>query len=99
MHLDCCLSHAIRAPVAEISLTNGVSRMESNRNLMRSIVRLMRPNQWIKNGFVLMPLIFSGRMFVPQEAFLAAGATIGFCLGASVIDVSRKNSQRPKKLS
>ncbi len=58
--------------------------MESNRNLMRSFVRLMRPSQWIKNGFVLMPLIFSGRMFVPQEAFLAAGATIGFCLASSV---------------
>ena len=45
--------------------------MESKRSLMMSIVRLMRPSQWIKNGFVLMPLIFSGRMFVPHEAFLA----------------------------
>ena len=40
-----------------------------------ALLRLMRPEQWIKNGFVLAPLVFAGR-FTDQaavsEALLAA---------------------------
>jgi len=48
-----------------------------------SLVKLMRPSQWIKNGFVLMPLVFSGRLFFPYESIKTFGVLICFCLAAS----------------
>jgi len=47
-------------------------------------VALMRPEQWIKNIFVLMPLFFSGRVTLPLFAQVLAG-TIAFCLLSSAI--------------
>jgi 4-hydroxybenzoate polyprenyltransferase len=43
----------------------------------------MRPGQWIKNGFVLMPLVFSGRLFCPYDTLKTLGVFISFCLAAS----------------
>ncbi len=43
----------------------------------------MRPTQWIKNGFVLMPLIFSGRLFVMEDVTKAVGMCLAFCLASS----------------
>jgi 4-hydroxybenzoate polyprenyltransferase len=43
----------------------------------------MRPTQWIKNGFVLMPLIFSGRLFVVEDVTKAVGMCLAFCLASS----------------
>ncbi|MGB6066480.1 MAG: decaprenyl-phosphate phosphoribosyltransferase [Desulfomonilaceae bacterium] len=50
---------------------------------MKSILKLMRPTQWIKNGFVLMPIIFSGRLFVVEDVVRAAGMCLAFCLASS----------------
>lgn len=44
------------------------------------IVRAMRPHQWVKNGFVLAPLIFSMSVGQPDKVFAAALATLFFCL-------------------
>jgi len=47
-------------------------------------VKLMRPKQWVKNGFVLVPIFFSGHV----EAPLALSAFVGalcFCLLSSAI--------------
>lgn len=52
-------------------------------NSVGSLVKLMRPGQWIKNGFVLMPLVFSGRLFFPYESIKTFGVFICFCLAAS----------------
>ena len=52
-------------------------------NGLPPLLRLIRPKQWIKNGFVLAPLIFSGQ-FLNHEALLnAVAAFFLFCLASS----------------
>lgn len=52
-------------------------------NLVGSLIKLARPGQWIKNGFVLMPLVFSGRLFCPDDTIKTLGVFMSFCLAAS----------------
>jgi len=47
-------------------------------------IRLFRPKQWIKNGFVLMPLLFLGH-FQPALIGKALLATVLFCLASSAV--------------
>jgi decaprenyl-phosphate phosphoribosyltransferase len=47
------------------------------------LIRLMRPKQWIKNGFVLAPLIFAGKFLDPSAITNELLATLLFCLAAS----------------
>ena len=50
-----------------------------------AIVRLLRPKHWIKNLFVLAPLIFSG-LFTQQSARLyALFGMLLFCVAASIV--------------
>jgi decaprenyl-phosphate phosphoribosyltransferase len=51
---------------------------------LRAIVRLLRPRQWIKNGFVLAPLIFSGQFARPAAVRDSLIAVVLFCAAASV---------------
>jgi 4-hydroxybenzoate polyprenyltransferase len=52
---------------------------------LRDWLRLIRPQQWIKNAFVLTPLLFSGK-FLDFRADLRAGlAFISFCFLASAV--------------
>jgi decaprenyl-phosphate phosphoribosyltransferase len=48
-----------------------------------ALVRLLRPRQWIKNGFVLAPLIFSGEFVHPNAVVQALLATALFCVASS----------------
>jgi 4-hydroxybenzoate polyprenyltransferase len=48
-------------------------------------VRLIRPRQWVKNGFVLAPLLFSGLALHADAVVDAVGAFCCFCLVASGI--------------
>ncbi len=50
---------------------------------MKALIRLMRPEQWIKNGFVLMPLIFSGRFGKTEDLFSVLEVFAAFCLVSS----------------
>lgn len=70
--------------------------------VIADLVRLARPNQWVKNVFIFPALIFAQRS--DREAFVAAGlAFIAFCLLSSAIyalnDVLDRKEDRlhPKK--
>jgi len=52
---------------------------------VRDWVRLARPRQWVKNTFLLAPLLFSGRALDPHAQLAALGALVAFCLLASAI--------------
>jgi decaprenyl-phosphate phosphoribosyltransferase len=63
---------------------------------MRALLELARPEQWIKNGFVLLPLIFGQAAGDPVALRGALLATIAFCLlssavyaGNDVVDIER----------
>lgn len=45
--------------------------------------RLIRPEHWVKNGFVLMPLVFSSGLSKPRVCLNAVSAFAAFCLAAS----------------
>jgi decaprenyl-phosphate phosphoribosyltransferase len=50
---------------------------------IRGLITLMRPKQWIKNGFVLAPLIFAGEFLNPNSVSHAVLAVLLFCLASS----------------
>lgn len=70
---------------------------------MKDLLRLLRPEQWLKNLFVLTPLFFSGQMTDVAHLVEAAAATVAFCLAASgtycINDVMDAEADRkhPKK--
>jgi 4-hydroxybenzoate polyprenyltransferase len=51
------------------------------------LLRLLRPRQWIKNGFVLAPLIFTGEFVHPAAVGHSLFAVLLFCLAASAVYV------------
>ena len=54
-------------------------------SMLGALVEACRPKHWVKNAFVVAPILFSGR-FVELGAWVqAAGATVGFCLLSSSI--------------
>lgn len=70
---------------------------------MLGLIHLMRPKQWIKNGFVLAPLIFAGQFLDLTALRDAFTASFLFCLAASsayiVNDIRDRERDRlhPKK--
>jgi 4-hydroxybenzoate polyprenyltransferase len=73
------------------------------RSTLRGVVRLIRPKQWVKNVFVLAPLLFSGQ--IANVAAVGNGfvALACFCLWSSAIyclnDVldAKADSNHPRK--
>ena len=51
--------------------------------LLINMIGLMRPRQWVKNGFVLAPLVFSGELLNPDAFTHALVATLLFCVASS----------------
>jgi 4-hydroxybenzoate polyprenyltransferase len=49
----------------------------------RGLIRLLRPKQWIKNGFVLAPLLFTGSFLNVWAFKQALVATALFCIASS----------------
>lgn len=50
-----------------------------------SVLRAMRPLQWVKNAVVLAALVFAARLDDPASAVSALGAVISFCLVSSAV--------------
>ncbi len=73
---------------------------------VRGLIKLMRPRQWIKNGFVLAPLVFSGTFLDGQAVSAAVLAAVLFCLASSATyvvndlhDIERDRRHPSKSLS
>lgn len=66
------------------------------RSTLGDWIRLVRPPQWIKNLFVLAPLLFSGRGTDPVEVGRALAAFVMFCLLASAIYLWNDAADAPK---
>ena len=65
---------------------------------MRPFFVTIRPKHWIKNGFVLAPLLFSGRFPEPERLLQSALAFLAFCFMASAVyvlnDLADRESDR-----
>lgn len=55
--------------------------------MLAGIVRTMRPHQWVKNLFVLLPLVFAKELFDPALVVRAAVGFFSFCLLSSAVYV------------
>jgi decaprenyl-phosphate phosphoribosyltransferase len=52
---------------------------------IRGMIRTLRPNQWVKNFFVLAPLVFAKELTKPSLLITAACAFLVFCLLAGAV--------------
>ena len=59
-----------------------------------ALIRLLRPKHWIKNLFVLAPLIFSGLFTRADKRLLAIFAMLLFCVAASIVYILNDLSDR-----
>jgi len=50
---------------------------------LSALVRSLRPVQWLKNGFVLAPIVFSGRIGDPDSWLRSLLAVAAFCAASS----------------
>lgn len=54
---------------------------------IQAFIRLARPDQYVKNGFVFLPLIFGHQLFNPDAGVVVLAAFAGFCLASSAVYV------------
>lgn len=50
---------------------------------LQGLIKLMRPKQWVKNSFVLAPLVFSGQFLDAESVSHALLAALLFCVASS----------------
>ncbi len=62
---------------------NDTARVRSPLVQTLGLIQLMRPKQWIKNSFVLAPLVFSGAFLNIDAVSRALLAMVLFCVGSS----------------
>jgi 4-hydroxybenzoate polyprenyltransferase len=65
---------------------------------LRGVIRTVRPHQWVKNVFVLAPIVFAKEMFSPFVVTRAASAFAVFCLLAGAVyamnDIADRDADR-----
>jgi HAD superfamily hydrolase (TIGR01490 family) len=66
------------------------------QNRPRDLLRLMRPHQWVKNGFVFVGLIFGHAWNIPELVLGAVLAAAGFSLTASAIYIVNDFADRAR---
>ena len=70
---------------------------------MRDYVSLLRPRQYLKNGFVVAPLLFAQELFHSAKVLAALLAFVAFCLASSFVyivnDIADREEDRlhPRK--
>ncbi|GMV15441.1 MAG: decaprenyl-phosphate phosphoribosyltransferase [Polyangiaceae bacterium] len=52
---------------------------------LRGVIKTIRPHQWVKNVFVLAPVVFAKEIFDPLLLWRAAAAFFAFCLLAGAV--------------
>lgn len=79
--------------------------MIKSANHLSQLWRLLRPNQWIKNSFVFLGIIFSNSWYHSEVLFQACLAALAFCLCSSavyafndIVDCDRDRLHPVKKL-
>ena len=66
--------------------------------MIKNLIRLLRLQQWLKNGVVLAGLIFAGEVNLIDKVIIAIQATAAFCLLSSSVyilnDITDRNRDR-----
>jgi decaprenyl-phosphate phosphoribosyltransferase len=62
---------------------NNTSSTYSTTDRFVGLLKLIRPKQWVKNGFVFAPLIFSGELLNPSAIGRTLFAALFFCVASS----------------
>lgn len=104
---DEVLDRSEEQSIGEVVSDNGSSSPHSRASRVlwrvRGLVRTVRPHQWVKNVFVLAPVVFAKEIFVADLLFHAAAAFAVFCLIAGAVytinDIADYDADRvhPKK--
>lgn len=74
-----------------------------NKSVLIGLIKLIRPKQWIKNAFVLAPLLFTGYFLNISSLLNALIATVLFCVASSAtyiindIHDADQDRKHPKK--
>lgn len=64
-----------------------------------AVIEGMRPQQWVKNGFVLLPLVFAGKLLSPGVVISGLAAVAAFSLTASGVYLLNDVADWPADLS
>lgn len=75
-------SGSVSSVAANRTQTPSSSRWHHN---LLGLLRTMRPKQWSKNTFVLVGLVFDGRLLEPAMGLATVAVLIGFCLISSSV--------------
>jgi 4-hydroxybenzoate polyprenyltransferase len=77
----------------------------SLKEAMIGLIKLMRPKQWVKNGFVLAPLLFAGELLNVSAVWQTVLAALFFCIASSAtyivndlhdIELDRRHPKKSK---
>ena len=65
--------------------------------MLKSIIKLIRIKQWVKNAFVIAPLLFSLNFMQPFAVINTMLAFVAFCFVASFVYVVNDICDRKKR--